>query len=89
MIIQIILILIPFLFINQWQNYLFRFYFHIIPIIITLSVYSLYQMYPKIIFGKYSKMVTLIVIILIVTYVLPSNADVNGLADRGIRILDN
>lgn len=88
MIIQIILILIPFLFINQWQNYLFRFYFHIIPIIITLSVYSLYQMYPKIIFGKYSKMVTLIVIILIVTYVLPSNADVNGLADRGIRILD-
>ena len=88
MIIQIIIILIPFLFINQWQNYFFRFYFHIIPIIMALSVYSLYQMYPKIIFGKYSKIVTVLVIILIATYVIPSNADVNSLSDRGIRILE-
>ena len=88
MIIQIIIILIPFLFINQWQNYFFRFYFHIIPIIMALSVYSLYQMYPKIIFGKYSKIVTVLVIILIATYVIPSNADVNSLSDRGIQILE-
>ena len=89
MIIQIIVILIPFLFINQWQNYFFRFYFHIIPIILVLSAYSLYQMYPKIISGKHSKIIAVIVIIVITGYVLPSNADVNGLADRGIRMLDH
>ena len=89
MIIQITVILIPFLFINQWQNYFFRFYFHIIPIILVLSAYSLYQMYPKIISGKHSKIIAVIVIIVITGYVLPSNADVNGLADRGIRMLDH
>lgn len=87
-IIQIIVVLVPFLFINQWQNYFFRFYFHIIPIIITLSVFSLYQMYPKIIFGKYSKIITIITILLITTYVLPSNADVNNFAENGILMLD-
>ena len=54
----------------------------------TLSAYSLYQMYPKIIFGKYSKIVTVLVIILIATYVIPSNAEVNRLSDRGIQILE-
>jgi len=87
-IIQIIIILIPFLFINQWQNYFFRFYFHILPIIIALSAVSFYQMKPKIIFGKYSKVITIIVIILITTYVLPSNSDVNSFAHRGILMLD-
>jgi hypothetical protein len=86
MIIQIIVVLIPFLFINQWQNYVFRFYFHIIPIIIALSAFSLYQMYPKIIFGKYSKIVIILVVILLAAYVLPSNYGVNYKACSGIDI---
>jgi len=88
MIIQIIIVLIPFFFINQWQNYFFRFYFHIIPVIIVLSAYSFYQVYPKIISGKYAKIIIVLVVILLAAYVLPTNSAVNTKTCWGISIND-
>ena len=81
-IIQIIIMLIPFLFIEQWANFHHRYYFLVIPLIISLSIFSFYLIKPKIILGKYSKFVFVIVVILLVSYNLPTNWEVRSFADR-------
>jgi len=72
-IIQIVVAIIPFIFINQWINYFYRYYFHVIPILVTLGIFSFYSIKDKIVFGKYSKIFLIIIIMLIVSYNIPTN----------------
>jgi len=80
--IQIIISLSPFLFISQWGNFEHRYTFQIIPLIISLSIFSFYLMKPKIILAqKHPKFIISIIIILLVTYNIPTNWDVTDFAD--------
>ncbi len=80
--IQIIIVLIPFLFISQWGNFQHRYYFQIIPLIISLSIFSFYLIKPKIILGqKHPKFIIIIIILLLVSYNLPSNWEVRSWVD--------
>ncbi len=88
-IIQIIVAMIPFLFITQWMNYFYRYYFHIVPIIIALSIFSFFSIKEKIIFGKYAKCVFVIVMLLLVAYNLPTNSQARGMADGQSKIMDS
>lgn len=89
LIVQIIIAIIPFLFINQWINYFYRYYFHMIPILLALSIFSLYSIKDKFIVGKYAKIVTILVILVLIVYNLPSNTIARGMADGQSKILEN
>lgn len=82
-IIQIVVVLIPFLFIAQWGNFQHRYYMHIFPLIISLSIFSFYIIKPKIIQGqKHPKFIIAIVLLLLVSYTLPTNWEVTAFADN-------
>ncbi len=89
LIIQIIVAIIPFLFITQWINYFYRYYFHIVPILIALSIFSLYSIKGKIIVGKYSMIVTILVILVIIGYNLPTNVSARNMADGQSTIMES
>ncbi len=81
--IQIIISIIPFLVISQWGNFEHRYTFQVIPLIISLSIFSFYLMKPKIILGqKHPKIIIFIILILLVSYNLPSNWEVTKFADN-------
>ncbi len=89
LIIQIIVTVIPFLFINQWINYFYRYYFHMVPVLLALSIFSLYSIKGKIIIGKYAKTVTIFVILLLIVYNLPTNTTARAMADGQSKILES
>lgn len=88
LIVQIIVAIVPFLFINQWINFFYRYYFHIVPILLALSIFSLYSIRGKIIVGRYTITVTVLVILLLVTYNLPTNSQARGMVDGQSQILE-
>lgn len=73
LIIQIVIALIPFILINQWINYFHRYYFHAVPILVTLGIFSFYSVKDRIAFGKYSKLVLVIIVLLLVLHNIPTN----------------
>lgn len=88
--IQIMIVLIPFLFISQWGNFQHRYYLQIIPLIISLSIFSFYLIKPKIILGqKHPKFIIIIILVILVSYNLPSNSEVRGWADNFSNGLEN
>jgi len=88
-IVQVIVTLIPFLFINQWINYFYRYYFHMVPILLALSIFSLFSIKSKIITGKYTKIATVLVIILLIVYNLPTNTSARAMVDGQSKILES
>jgi hypothetical protein len=89
LIIQIIVAAIPFLFINQFINYFFRYYFHFVPILLVLSIFSLYSIKGKIVVGRYATIAAIFVVLLLVTYNLPTNSQARGMADGQSKILES
>lgn len=90
LVIQIFVVLIPFLFISQWGNFQHRYYFQIIPLIISLSVFSFYLIKPKIIEGqKHPKFIIGVILLIFVLYPLPSNWDVSGWSDSFSNSMEN
>ena len=80
--IQILVVLIPFLFISQWGNFQHRYYMQIIPLIISLSIFSFYLIKPKIILGqKHPKFIIIIIIVVLVSYNLSTNWEIRSWAD--------
>lgn len=81
-VIQIMISLSPFLIISQWGNFEYRYYFQIIPLIISLSIFSFYLLKPKIILGqKHPRFIIAIILIFLISYNLPTNWDVTAFAD--------
>ena len=79
--IQIFVILVPFLFISQWGNFLFRYYIPIFPLILALSFFSFYFLKPKIIQGqKHPKFIILLAIAVVIFSTVPSNWEVSDFA---------
>lgn len=89
LIVQIIVTVIPFLFINQWINYFYRYYFHMIPILLVLAFFSLYSIKGKFIIGKYARIATILVILLLIAYNLPTNTTARAMADGQSKILES
>jgi len=80
--IQIIVMLVPFLFVSQWGNFQYRYYFHVIPLIISLSIFSFYLIKPKIIQGqKHPKFIIIIILIVLVSYNFSSNWEVRSFTE--------
>lgn len=89
LVVLMVVVIVPFLFINQWMNYFFRYYFHVIPIILSLSIFSLYNIKDKLIVGRYTVATYVLVILLLVSYNLPTNAEARAMADAQSNIMEN
>ena len=77
LIIQVIVSLFPFIFITQWINPFHRYYIHELPAIIIIGFISLYLLKDKLEIGKFSKISIVFVLIFLITFNLPSTADVS------------
>ena len=80
--------LIPFIFVTQWINPMFRFYIHFLPIIMILSFSSLFFIKEKITFGKFSKLPIFLVILFLVLFNITQNQEARGWADGQSKILE-
>jgi arabinofuranosyltransferase len=88
--IQIMVMLLPFLLVSQWGNFQYRYYFHVIPLIISLSIFSFYLIKPKIIHAqKHPKFIIFIILVVLISYNLSTNWEVRTFAENWVDTLDN